>query len=456
MRGCVAVPLLSLFLPLSALAVAAEAPDFTRFEDCAKPGYLCGQCEDAAELPVSELLADQVGKRKPIDEVLALLVERLERRLGKPLVPIFLGDSPSLMTASPSHPKVILKSPESEVLIAFNTDPASPAYSTLETMRFEGRTGDFRLEQVARGRGGRIEVRAAPASCARCHGADPRPLWDTYRAWPGMLAGRDDLVEKGTVLERPYLALLDRIAAAQEASAPTALQRRLRVARPTASRAELERALQAREWARVPHAPAVPALRNRSLRTAELAGPGHVLFDQLSAELGCYMKRRIRQRLPAAELRWLEEGLMRWKPGQGEANRPVLDEWLARASAVEPAFAARYLRRLTEIRDSYREDDRIKIGRQAAWLKRLGASDGQAWHESYVLRAPFVERWFAVPDPGGVRGTEESDPEAAAFLETLLDARGQGLPDWSMSVGPTAQPGFRSFSFSDQLVRSLR
>jgi hypothetical protein len=443
-----------------AFAAATEQADFTRPKSCAKPGFLCGQCEEAAERSISDLLADQVGTKRSIEDVLATLVDRVEKRLGRHLVPIYLGDSPSLMAASPSHPKVILKSPESEVLIAFNTDPKTPAYSTLETMRFEGRTGSFRLEQVLREANGRIAVRSNPASCVRCHGADPRPLWDTYRSWPGMLAGRDDLVEKDTMLAEPYLALLDRIDAAKTAPEPTELDKRLRVTRPTASRAELERWISERGWARVPHVPAGFDLKNRTLRTAELAGPGHVLFDQLSAALGCYMKIRIRKHLPARESALLEKGLARWKPGQTDANRPILDEWLARGAEFHPQlgprFGAIYLERLADIRASHHEDDRIKVRRQMDWLKKLGASPARAWEESYSATTPFVERWFAIPDPGGVRGTEESDPEVAAFIEVLLNRRGRSLAQWSMSVGPVAQPGFRSFSFSDQLVRGLR
>lgn len=85
-----------------------------------------GNAKEVAELSLSEILKDQIGKRTPVTQVLSYFVKRLEKRLGHSLIPIYLGQSPSLMNATSStYPKVILKSPEGELLIAFNTDPSS-------------------------------------------------------------------------------------------------------------------------------------------------------------------------------------------------------------------------------------------------------------------------------------------------------------------------------------------
>lgn len=420
---------------LFALNASAEIrKDFQRYENCTKKDAICGQCENAALVPTSTILKEWLGKKKTITEMLGHLIQRTEASLGQKLIPIYLGQSPSLMSATKDHPKVILKSPESEILIAFNTDPKSKAFQSLELIRFDGLNAKFITEKVFLDRKKQLQVATNPSECIRCHGKNNHPLWDTYRAWPGMWTGRDDLVEKNSNTAELIIDLLKKI--------ESRVDPRLNWTTPTISAEKIQEKLIDSEWARIPHFPAVDELKNTSLRTAKFAGPGHVLFDQLSANVGCAMAHEMKSILSPNEVTTLKELLQTWKVGE----------------SLLPAkyYSQEWGRHFNRISEAHRKDQAFKVKRQMAWLESLGIPKAEAWYDAFKRQVDFVKDWFAVPDPGGVLGIDEYDAEILALAEIYLSRQGHSLSEWSMSVSPVLDPDFKSFSFSDQWVRSLQ
>lgn len=202
------------------------------------------------------------------------------------------------------------------------------SYETIEVIRFDGKNADFKFEQLSKDSEQRIRIDQNPQSCLRCHGSDPRPLWDSYRAWPGMLTPRDDLVERDSTLKEPFLSLVNQIDEAKKKSPfQNELQKRLKLTQPRIVQTELQLQLDQRGWARVPHLPPTRDLKNQSRRTAEFAGPGHILFDQLSAELGCFMRKRLQKKLTPREWKVLNQGLKDWTVARRELNHSILERW---------------------------------------------------------------------------------------------------------------------------------
>jgi hypothetical protein len=422
----------SIFLSMSTLA--KPGVDFSRHILCARENFQCGQCEDVALQNTESLLEGFVGSNASLTDVLENLVHHAERSLSQKFVPILLGTSPSLMTADSDHPKVILKSPESELIIAYNTDPKSDAFPTIEVMRFDGRDGRFKMELISHNREGKIQVELNPAACVRCHGSDPKPLWDTYRAWPGMWAGRDDLIERKSVTTAPYIQLLKKIEKIHETGTTNEFERRLALIHPTVTSAEIEAQIQKSNWVRIPHRPLVEALKNKSLRTARYAGPGHVMFDQLSANMGCVIQRRLKDVFSTAQFQNFIDHLS--LPKQKIVSSENFQSWF-------------------KLQQSEQMDHRLKMDRQHDWLISLGATRDEAIFESSKLKVSFKKKWFAIADPGGVRGVPEADLSVLAWVEDEIQPFGLHLSDFSMSVGPIVSPGFSSFSFSDQFLKSV-
>jgi len=133
-----------------------------------------------------------------IEDLLAYL-----KSAGYPIVDNYalVYRSRSLQFASPEFPRVVLLghdgapifegSQESHIFLAFAGDARAPAAGRLEVISFDGDAATFRFEEVIFA-DGRVRFDEAPPSCATCHGTDGRPIWDSYRDWPGVYGSADD------------------------------------------------------------------------------------------------------------------------------------------------------------------------------------------------------------------------------------------------------------------------
>ena len=103
-------------------------------------------------------------------------------------------DSRSLQGASFENPRAILFGPEARFIVAFNGSPAQRGFHVVETMEFDDDRKEFRLRELEfpeRAAEGKVIVSEVnPERCTRCHGAPPRPVWDSFPLWPGAYGER--------------------------------------------------------------------------------------------------------------------------------------------------------------------------------------------------------------------------------------------------------------------------
>lgn len=124
-----------------------------------------------------------------IEELIAALPEAQRSRYA------LVFDSRSLQDASPENPRVILYGPDARLVLTFNGNAAQRGFRVVETLEFEGVSGEFRLRELAfperpRGASGVVLSETDPPRCLRCHGTPPRPVWDTFPLWPGAYGER--------------------------------------------------------------------------------------------------------------------------------------------------------------------------------------------------------------------------------------------------------------------------
>lgn len=197
---------------------------------CKQPQFSCGECETGLQDDLNKLMGKITnggftagdhwgsGKEKSKDpgniamapgvtldgtlqEIITMFKKHNPSGDNK-LNFVVIGESESLQGSSVKngkmYPRVMLKSPNSELMVTFNTDPAAPGYKTLEMMRWNGKQGRYEFQELNFGdKGAKPHVDATGAKCLECHKSpDPRPNWDTYRAWAGVVPSRDDMMEK--------------------------------------------------------------------------------------------------------------------------------------------------------------------------------------------------------------------------------------------------------------------
>jgi hypothetical protein len=127
---------------------------------------------------------------RSIDEVIPLLARSFQSSY------LLVYDSRSMQGASYHSPRVILHTNDARFIVAFNGDPDVRGYHALETMEFDDSERAFKLRTIqfpdpAGGSTGVVISEVNPPRCLRCHGTDPRPIWDAYPSWPGLYGDRD-------------------------------------------------------------------------------------------------------------------------------------------------------------------------------------------------------------------------------------------------------------------------
>src|SRR5204863_43017 len=124
-----------------------------------------------------------------VEELLAALPAPQRTRYA------LMFESRSLQGASPENPRVILFGPDARLILTFNGSPAQRGFRVVETMEFEHGEKEFRLRELvfpdpAAGAAQAQVSEVNPPHCARCHGAPPRPVWDSFPLWPAAYGER--------------------------------------------------------------------------------------------------------------------------------------------------------------------------------------------------------------------------------------------------------------------------
>ncbi|HXQ13957.1 MAG TPA: hypothetical protein VN814_04965 [Caulobacteraceae bacterium] len=132
------------------------------------------------------LLKNDPTTGRPVDTVQALL-PLLPRALRANFTLVYDSRSPFKDQITPATPRVILFTDDARFIITFIGDPTAPGHDLVETMSFDDDTAQFNLHAYVLPAAQRVgwAPSAAAANCAGCHGADARPIYDSYPLWPG-------------------------------------------------------------------------------------------------------------------------------------------------------------------------------------------------------------------------------------------------------------------------------
>ncbi|HEY0250071.1 MAG TPA: hypothetical protein VGC41_01040 [Kofleriaceae bacterium] len=143
--------------------------------------------------PILELL----GRVDSVEQLVPLLPEDLRRSFTF----VFATRSPQ-QDVDPLHPRVVLFGTDARTILAFTGDPKGLDLDTVELIRFRDDLRAFELQRFVLPAAVRRNPSLAtlakdnghinPADCLRCHGADPRPLFDSYPVWPGFYGSAQD------------------------------------------------------------------------------------------------------------------------------------------------------------------------------------------------------------------------------------------------------------------------
>ena len=132
------------------------------------------------------LLQHDPATGAPVQSV-AELAPLLPRQLRSNFTLVYDSRSPFKSVITPQAPRVILFTDDGRFIVTYIGDPTAPGHDLVETMSFDDQTATFNLKAyilpAAKAAGWAPSPEAA--NCAGCHGADARPIYDSYPLWPG-------------------------------------------------------------------------------------------------------------------------------------------------------------------------------------------------------------------------------------------------------------------------------
>lgn len=379
----------------------------------------CVSLEKPLKQKVFDLLADiKAGKKKPkdVDDFLGMLPDEMKKDF------IFMTQSRSFQASSAKEPRVLMKSPNSEMIASFNSDPKDRGYERVELMffnekdaKFEFFDVEFRNGKVGKGAmpsGGVHDtiVTKNPEKCLKCHHSPARPNWDPYNFWAGQTPFNRDTVYPKSAEGKLYLQLLGRI----EKGEPR--YRQLKPSLTTKDFTDSQRQLRTDN----------PGLGENP------DGPGVRIFDQLSVHNFCRIGNQLKDHPKANLFKYAAAGIFRRCP----LSKMLPDDMKERAVKY---FAGRGIKAtsfedlekkiLADTENRQNKTFADKVARQTAFFKDLTGSDAGAKEEMGKRR---------------LENREDSLPTVAP-LRTLLEPFDVDMKNWSMSIDPD------TYTFADLL-----
>lgn len=160
---------------------------------------------NAPSLTASELKDLIVSEKvKTVDQLLPLLPEVMRKN------PVLAYNSHALNLhlISPLTPRVILFNEDASLILAFTKNPGESTIQagkdSLEVIAFNNRTAKYELQDIVFD-GNKIpfvhtQPETNPALCLKCHGQNPRPIFQDYNAWAGFYGSfsQNGVSAKGT------------------------------------------------------------------------------------------------------------------------------------------------------------------------------------------------------------------------------------------------------------------
>lgn len=130
-----------------------------------------------------ESLKDLIKQKKvqSIEELLPLLPSELLSNFTL----VYDSRSPFKGSITTEYPRVILFSRDTRFVLTFTGHPKKPGYDIVESINFDDNTASFQFYAYDFNNPQGKSPHLSRQSCKRCHGQDPRPIFDSYPLWPG-------------------------------------------------------------------------------------------------------------------------------------------------------------------------------------------------------------------------------------------------------------------------------
>jgi hypothetical protein len=153
---------------------------------CGFPQALAREPAAFDDVRLQALLREDPRTGRPVDSLEELL-PLLPRALRANFTLVYKSRSPFAASISPRRPRVILFTDDGRFILTFTGDERAPGHDFIETMSFDDQAAAFRLHAYMLPAAQRAPwpAPAHAADCASCHGADVRPIYDSYPLWPG-------------------------------------------------------------------------------------------------------------------------------------------------------------------------------------------------------------------------------------------------------------------------------
>lgn len=541
------------------LSVLITTQTFAQFDDfdssssslnsaCKKQGYACGECEGGIQDDMNAFMSkitnggftqkEHWGDGKEtsknssnismapgvtLDSALKDIMDIFKKNNpagDNKLNFVVIGESESLQASSVKdgkmYPRIMLKSPNSELMVTFNTDPKAKGYNTIEMMRWNGKQGRYEFQELNFGEGGeKPHVDASGSKCLECHKSpDPRPNWDTYRAWAGVVPSRDDMMEmhgenqtfdksKGMQPDaKAYLSFMEQMVADKEAGKKSRIAMldipfdekrqmaeyvRAAGGKKFTPREQLDlikKQIQDKGFYRIKHFPDKDEAEEKGGRmsfnfdgkTANWAGPSQFAFDQMLAQNMCKVTTDLKKNKNFDKFKYPLALMMAC--GQKNTSmfpesykKEVLDFYKSnkyqglgdidqsKKPKTDPTFEQLENLVLQDTTASHDHANGFKFNRHEKFLKSYLTevekenptdADAAAKFYSEKVSTPYQNNFHAIEDVGGVKGVGEAATTELAAIRMLLEPMGIPVSHWSLVHGKNN--AYNSFSFSDQFT----
>jgi len=157
------------------------------------------------EQSLQALLQNNPATGRPVDSI-EELVPLLPNELRSNFTLVYDSRSPFHDSISPDYPRVILFTSDARFVLTFTGDAAKPGANLLESLSFDAASARFTLRAYLLPAAERTgwKPSAQAANCARCHGADARPIFDSYPLWPGFYGSQQDTFPHDRLGDKEY------------------------------------------------------------------------------------------------------------------------------------------------------------------------------------------------------------------------------------------------------------
>jgi hypothetical protein len=169
------------------------------------PRLAFSQAPSFDEQSLLALLQNNPATGRPVDTV-EELVPLLPEELRSNFTFVYKSRSPFRDSISPDYPRVILFTNDARFVLTFTGDERKPGANLLESLSFDAESARFRTRAYLLPAAERTGWKPSPeaANCARCHGADARPIFDAYPLWPGFYGSQLDTFPHDRLGDREY------------------------------------------------------------------------------------------------------------------------------------------------------------------------------------------------------------------------------------------------------------